>query len=168
MASWCFFERWCVMWEKKTLRDLAIIKAFVPEKIPNFVGIEPMFDFVKWNLYDRIANGLKSFGLLCDNRRFYDTFLVAGNVLETCAVLSYIKDKKTEKERLDNLNKYLARSSAGQMIKVLLWDEDLHKDSAWNAYVADLKIFAPIGDCIIKKLKNGKTDKENHQDIKIS
>lgn len=153
------------MWEMKTLKDLVIIKAFVPEKIPKFVGTESMFDFVVWNLYDRIANGLKSFDLLCDNRRFYDAFLVAGNVLETCAVLSYIKDKQTEKERLKNLNKYLARSSAGQMVKILSWDDDFHKDSAWNAYFAELKIFAPIGDCIIKKLKNDKTDKENHQEI---
>ncbi len=109
------------MWEMKTLKDLVIIKAFVPEKIPKFVGTESMFDFVIWNLYDRIANGLKSFDLLCDNRRFYDAFLVAGNVLETCAVLSYIKDKQTEKERLGHLNKYLARSSAGQMVKILSW-----------------------------------------------
>lgn len=114
------------MWEMKTLKDLVIIKAFVPEKIPKFVGTESMFDFVIWNLYDRIANGLKSFDLLCDNRRFYDAFLVAGNVLETCAVLSYIKDKQTEKERLKNLNKYLARSSAGQMVKILSWDDDFH------------------------------------------
>ena len=38
------------MWEMKTLKDLVIIKAFVPEKIPNFVGTESMFDFVVWNL----------------------------------------------------------------------------------------------------------------------
>ena len=153
------------MWEMKTLKDLVIIKAFVPEKIPNFVGTESMFDFVVWNLYDRIANGLKSFELLCDNRRFYDAFLVVGNVLETCAVLSYIKDKQTEKERLKNLNKYLARSAAGQLLKTLSWSEDLSKDIVWKMYETELKLFAPVGDCIIKKLKNSKTDKEKHQDI---
>ena len=152
------------MWEIKTLKDLVIIKAFVPEKIPNFVGTEPMFDFVKWNLYDRIANGLKSFGLLCDKRCFYDAFLVAGNVLETCAVLSYIKDRQTEKERLKNLNKYMARSVVGQLLKTLSWSEDLSKDIVWKTYEAELKLFAPVGDYIIKKQKNGKTDKENHWD----
>ena len=149
----------------ETLKDLAIIKAFVPEKIPKFVGTEPIFDFVIWNLYDRTANGLKSFDLLCDNRRFYDAFLVAGNVLETCAVFSYIKDKKTEKERLKNLNKYLARSAAGQLIKTLSWSDDLSKEVVWKAYESELKLFAPVGDCIIKKQKNGKTDKEVHRGI---
>ena len=134
------------MWEMKTLKDLVIIKAFVPEKIPNFVGTESVFDFVVWNLYDRIANGLKSFDLLCDNRRFYDAFLVAGNVLETCAVFSYIKDKQTEKERLEHLNKYLARSAAGQLIKTLSWSDDLSKEVVWKAYESGLKLFAPVGD----------------------
>ena len=153
------------MWEMKTLKDLVIIKAFVPEKIPNFVGTEPIFDFVIWNLYDRIANGLKSFDLLCDNRRFYDAFLVAGNVLETCAVFSYIKDKKTEKERLKNLNKYLARSAAGQLIKTLSWSDDLSKEVVCKAYESELKLFAPVGDYIIKKQKSGKTDKEVHSGV---
>ena len=153
------------MWEMKTLKDLAIIKAFVPEKIPDFVGTESVFDFVRWNLYDRIANGLKSFELLCDNRRFYDAFLVAGNVLETCAVLSYIKDKQTEKERLEHLNKYLARSAAGQLIKTLSWSDDLSREVVWKAYESGLKLFAPVGDSIIKKQKSDKTDKEIHWDI---
>ena len=153
------------MWNMKTLKDLVIIKAFVPEKIPDFVGTELIFDFVRWNLYERIASGLKSFCLLCDNRRFYDAFLIAGNVLEVCAVLSYIKDKKTEKERLENLNKYLARSSAGQLLRTLSWADDLSKDIVWNAYESGLKLFAPVGEYIIKNLRNGKTDKENHSDI---
>lgn len=153
------------MWSMNVFRDLVIIKSFVPEKVPEFAGTEPMGDFVKWNLYDRVASGLKSFVLLCDNRRFYDAFLVAGNVLETCAVLSYIKDKQTEKERLKNLNKYLARSAAGQLIKILSWDDDLREDCTWNSYVAELKIFAPIGACIIEKIKNGKNDAENHQEF---
>ena len=153
------------MWEMKTLKDLAIIIAFVPEKIPDFVGTESMFDFVIWNLYDRIANGLKSFDLLCDNRRFYDAFLVAGNVLEVCSVLSYIKDKKTEKERLEHLNKYLARSAAGQLIKTLSWSDDLSKEVVWKSYESGLKLFAPVGDSIIKKQKSDKTDKEIHWDI---
>ena len=153
------------MWGMKTLKDLVIIKAFVPEKIPDFVGTEPIFDFVRWNLYERITSGLKSFDILCDNKRFYDAFLVAGNVLEVCSVLSYIKDKKTEKEQLENLNKYLARSSAGQLLKILSWADDLSKDVVWNAYELGLKLFAPVGYCIIKKWKNGKTDKENHWNI---
>lgn len=153
------------MWHMNTLKDLIIIKAFVPEKIPCFVGTEPMIDFVKWNLYERITSGLKSFDILCDNKRFYDAFLVAGNVLETCAVLSYIKDKQTEKERLNNLNKYLARSAAGQLIKILSWDDNLKRDISWNSYIAELKIFASVGASIIRKMKNGKTDAENHQEI---
>lgn len=151
------------MWEMKTLKDLVIIKAFVPEKIPKFVGTESVFGFVRWNLYDRIANGLKSFELLCDKRRFYDAFLVAGNVLEVCSVLSYIKDKKTEKERSEHLNKYLARSAAGQLIKTLSWSDDLSKEVVWKSYESGLKSFAPVGDSIIKK--SDKTDKEIHWDI---
>jgi len=147
------------------LKDLVIIKSFSPEKIPDFSGTESISDFFKWNLYDRVAAGLKSFVLLCDNMRFYDAFLIAGNVLETCAVLSYIKDKKTEKERLDNLNKYLARSAAGQLIRILSWDVNLQNDLSWESYVSELKLFAPVGVNIIKKIKNGKTDAENHQEI---
>ncbi len=146
-------------------KDLVIIKGFIPEKIPEFAGTEPIGDFVKWNLYDRVASGLKSFVLLCDNRRFYDAFLVAGNVLETCAVFSYIKDKQTENERLKNLNKYLARSAAGQLIKLLSWDDNLKRDISWNSYVAELNIFVSVGASIIKEMKNGKTDAENHQEI---
>lgn len=153
------------MWYMNTLKDLIIIKAFVPEKIPCFVGTEPMIDFVKWNLYERITSGLKSFDILCDNKRFYDAFLVAGNVLEVCAVLSYIKDKKTEKQRLENLNKYLARSSAGQLLRTLSRADDLSKEVVWNAYELGLKLFAPVGEYIIKKQKNGKNDKENHIDV---
>ena len=64
MASWYFFEWRCVMWEMKTLKDLVIIKAFVPENIPNFVGTESVFDFVRRNLYDRIANDEAVYGYI--------------------------------------------------------------------------------------------------------
>jgi hypothetical protein len=35
----------------------------------------------------------------------------AGHALETCAVLSYIKDNESELKQRENYNKYLAKSA---------------------------------------------------------
>lgn len=145
-------------------RKLLVVKCFKPEKMPIFYGNEPMVDFIKWNLYDRIVDGTKSFVILCEKHLFYDAFLVAGNLLETCSTLSYIKDNKSEQQTLKNLDKYMARSSAGQIISNLQLETDLSKDIAWQSYVSLLKIFYPVGDKIVKTNK-GESAKDKHEQI---
>ena len=146
------------------LERLLIIKNFKPEKMPVFSGTEPMVDYIKWNLYDRISEGCKSFVTLCENELFYDAFLVAGNLLETCSILSYIKDNNSEQQTQKKLNKYLARSSAGQLISNLQMENDLSKESAWMSYEALLRIFYPVGANIIKTKKN-ESAKTKHEAI---
>ena len=81
---------------------LDFIRSFTPEPIPVFIGSESMLLYITWNLYDRIVRGLRSFVILCDSRCYYDAVLVAGNVLEACAILSHIKDNETEQQKIVN------------------------------------------------------------------
>ena len=145
-------------------RKLLVVKCFKPEKMPIFYGNEPMVDFIKWNLYDIIVDGTKSFVILCEKHLFYDAFLVAGNLLETCSILSYIKDNKSEQQTQKNLDKYLARTAAGQIISNLQMEKDLSKASAWLSYETLLKLFYPVGDKIIKTSKS-ESAKEKHEQI---
>lgn len=143
--------------------QLQIIRDFVPESKPDFDGKEDAFWFTVWNLYGRVCEGIKSFLLLYDHERFYEAFIIAGYVLETCAMLSYVKDEKTEETQKENYKKYIARASARMLIINLEASSDnLEKDIEWAVYSNLLKIFYPVGASIIK---NSDNPKEKHEEI---
>ncbi|MDR0726944.1 MAG: hypothetical protein LBF37_02670 [Rickettsiales bacterium] len=137
---------------------LQITKDFVPETKPHFEGNEDTVLFAKWNLYERVCDGIKSFTVLYDNNRFYDAYIIAGHALETCAMLSYIKDNETDVEQRNRFNLYLARCLVGNLIEILEMSQDLSNVLAWNAYAAWMRSFASYGNFIIK-------DKKNHAEI---
>ncbi len=142
--------------------ELQILRDFVPEPIPEFDGTSDAFEYTKWHLYDRVCEGINSFLILLDKKQIYDAFIIAGHVMETCAMLSYIKDGKTEEERIKNHCKYAARAFAGIMLETLKTSDDLEKNTVWDAYTAVLKLFYPVGVNIIKDTKN---PKQKHEDI---
>lgn len=142
--------------------ELQILRDFVPEPMPKFDDASDTFEYTKWHLYDRVCDGIKSFLILLDKKQIYDAFIIAGHALETCAMLSYIKDGKTEEKHINNYHKYTARAFAGILLETLKTSDDLKKDSTWNAYVVMLKLFYPVGVHIIKDKKN---PKQKHEDI---
>lgn len=142
--------------------ELQSLRDFAPEPMPEFDGASDTFEYTKWHLYDRVCDGIKSFLILLDKQQIYDAFIIAGHVMETCAMLSYIKDGKTKEERINNFYKYTARAYAGIMLEILRTSESLEKDSAWNAYTGFLQFFYPVGVNIIKDTKN---PKQKHEEI---
>ncbi len=139
--------------------QIQIIRDFVPEPKPNFENKdEDIFQFTIWNLYERVCEGIKSFLILFDNKRFYESSIIIGHALETCAILSYIKDNETKTKQNENCNKYIARNLIGMLIEDLKINQNLEKDSVWNAYNGWLHLFTSYGFTIIK-------DKKNHTGI---
>jgi hypothetical protein len=133
---------------------IKIIRDFAPVAMPtvDFNNKKDTIKYIIWNLYNRVYEATQSFIALLDNKRFYDSFLIAGHALETCAVLSYIKDNKTKSAQIKNYNKYIARSAVGRLLAILDMDKtNLSADSAWVNYAALFKIFYPAGAAIIKK-----------------
>ena len=141
---------------------IKIIRDFKPVEPPVFSGNEDAMGFVIWNLYSRVCGAIKSFLALLDNRCYYDAFIIAGHALETCAILSYIKDNSNEAEQREYYNKYLARSSVGRLIANLEMSPTLEKDISWLAYEILLKMLYPVGSSIIKDSKNAK---DKHEEV---
>lgn len=142
-------------------KKIKIIRDFVSVAQPKFNGNEHAMPYIIWNLYNRVCDAVKSFILLIDNQRYYDAFIIAGNALEACAVLSYIKDNEKEDAQLENYNKYISLSSLNRLIANLEMAENLEKDIAC-AYASVLQIFYPQGHIIIK---NSKNPKDKHEEV---
>lgn len=141
------------------------IREFVSVEMPDFNDNE-VVKYNIYNLYKRIYDDSRSFLTLLDNKHYYEAFIIAGYMLETCAVLSYIKDQTPEKQII-NHNKYFAKSALGRLLAILEMDKsDLAKESARNSYVMVLRLFYPVGASIIKDDKsNNKTPAERHEEI---
>lgn len=141
---------------------LQIIKNFRVLPKPTFCGEEDVLYGSIWSLYYRVCESIKSFLLLFENKRFCDAYIIAGHALESCAMLSYIKDCKDKEEQTNKHNKFLASSALGRLKACLELEDNLNSDASWNAFVALLKIFYPIGTYIIKDNKN---PKEKHEEV---
>ena len=134
---------------------IKIIKNYKKLPTPQFNdGNEDAYRFNVWNLYDRIYEAIKSFVILYENQRYCDAFIIAGQALETCAILSYIKDYDDEDTRREHYNKYFASITLGRMIANLELAKNLEKDIAWVAFACVLRLFYPFGKCIIKEHKD--------------
>lgn len=140
---------------------LKIIKEFKPLEKPIFEGNEDGFYGVVWSLYFRICDAFKSFCTLFENKHYYDAFIIAGHTLETCAILSYIKDCPTDEERKQNYNKYLASVVMGRLKASLEMGDTLESPIAWENFCVLLKLFYPVGSCITKDRNN---PKEKHEE----
>ena len=134
---------------------LRIIKNFKTLAKPSFNdGKEDAFRYIVWNLYERICDAIKSFIVLYENNCFYDSYMIAGYVLETSNLLCYIKSGKTEEENKNNYNKYLSSITMKQIIENLELSDNLEKDLDWCIFATNLKIFYPVGRSILKDGKN--------------
>jgi hypothetical protein len=142
-------------------KKIKIISEFVPMAKPRFKGDEVATRYIIWNLYNRVCDAIKSFVILLNNQRYYDAFIIAGHALETCSVLSYIKDHDTEAAQTERYNKYMAHSALGRLIAILEMSVSLEGNCARDAYAVMLKIFHPVGASVIKDTKN---IKEKHKE----
>ncbi len=127
---------------------LKIIKNFQPYPKPKFVGNEDSIHGVTWGLYNRICENIKSFAILFENFQFVDAFILAGVALESCARLSFIKDRDNLEQSKEYYNKYLASMTLSQIIYNLKFEEDLTQEISWLNYELLLKIFYPVGKSI--------------------
>ena len=142
-------------------KSLQIIKDFKPFETPIFNdGNEDAFRYILWNLYFRVSEAIKSYVVLFENERYYDSFIIAGHCLETCAILSYIKDNPTPELCRERYNKYFASATIGRLKACLGLEDNLEKEIAWQAYVSLLKLFYPVGKYIVKE-----KDKEKYEEI---
>lgn len=142
-------------------KSLQIIKDFKPLETPTFDGNENSFRYIIWNLYHRVYEASKSYTILFENKKYYDSFIIAGHILETCATLSYIKDNPTIDLCREKYNKYLASSALGRLKATLEMTDNLETDISWQNFVNLLKIFYPVAINIIKKKEQAK---EKHEE----
>ena len=134
---------------------IKIIKNYKRLPVPLFDdGNEDTYRFCVWNLYDRVCESIKSFIVLYENKRFCDAFIIAGHTLETCAMLSYLKDCDSPEENRKNYEKYIASTILNNIITNLELSVDLEKDIAWNVFSHLLKMFYPVGSAILKENKD--------------
>ena len=136
-------------------KTLQIIKDFKPLEIPAFAdGNQDTFDYMICNLYHRVCEAIKSFIVLFENERYYDSFIIAGHCLEICAILSYIKDAPTDEICRKRYNKYLASSVFGRLKYNLELRDNLETESSWNAVKSLLDIFKTVDTSIVRYNKN--------------
>lgn len=140
---------------------IKIIRDFKPIPQPKFEDNEGI-RYIIWNLYNRGCEATKSFVILLGNQRYYDAFIIAGHALETCSILSYIKDNDSEAAQFENYNKYMAQSAVDRLIAILEMDSNLEKDYVQNAYEIVLKIFCSAEGAVFKYSQN---DEEKHKEI---
>lgn len=141
--TWSFEER------------IKIIKGFVPLKQPIFDnGNEDAFRFNMWGLYYRVCEAIKSYIILYEANRLFDSLIIAGHALETCAMLSYIKDNPCEETKREKYNSYLAGMTLNRIFANLESSQTIEDDLSWLCYSNLLKIFYPVGKTIINKNKN--------------
>ena len=88
-----------------TPNKLNIIKNYKILQKQSFSGEEDVLYGNIWSLYFRVCEAMRSFVLLFENKRYYDAFIIAGHALESCAILSYIKDCKNVEEQKYKHNK---------------------------------------------------------------
>lgn len=141
---------------------LKIIKEFQPLPHPFFKGDEDSQYASIWSLYFRICDSIKSFYILFQNKCYCDASIIAGHMLETCAILSYIKDGKSDADIRNNYNKYLASASLGRLKATLALEDDLVQPISWENFVCLLKIFYPVGHLIVRAKDH---PKEKHEEL---
>ena len=123
-------------------KSLQIVKDFKPLEIPAFTdGNKDTFDYMVCNLYHRVCQAIKSFIVLFENGRYYDSFIIAGHCLETCAILSYIKNNPTPELCKERYNKYFASATLGKLIACLKLTDTLEEEIFWQAFVSLLRFF---------------------------
>ncbi len=135
--------------------SLQTIKSFTPLPAPKFTDNDKdSYDHIVWNLYHRICEAINSFTILFEKERYYDSFIIAGHALETCAILSYITDNPTVEKCQKRYNKYLASATLGRLKYVLELFDNFDKDFAWKTFIDLLEIFKTVDTYIIKYNRN--------------
>lgn len=109
-----------------------IIKGFVPIEQPLFDNAdEDTFRFNMWGLYYRVCEAIKSYIVLYEADRIFDALIIAGHALETCAMLSYIKDNPSEDAKREKYNSYFAGMIFNRIFANLETSESLEDDISW-------------------------------------
>lgn len=137
---------------------LNIIKNFTPLSKPNFAGNDDFIHAATWGLYNRVCENIKSFTILFENQQYCDAFIMAGVALETCAKLSFIKDRDNIEQSRESYNKYLASITLCRLIYNLELYDDLKDEQLWMTFSALLKIFYPVGHSIFINKKSSYED----------
>lgn len=131
---------------------IKIIKNYKRLPMPEFNdGDEDAYRFNVWNLYDRVCESIKSFIVLYENKRFCDAFIIAGHALETCAMLSYLKDGNSPEENRKNYERYMASNILNSIITNLELSDNLEKEIAAIVFFHLLNMFYPFGRAILKE-----------------
>lgn len=142
-------------------KSIQIIKDFKPLEIPAFNdGNEDAFRYIVWNLYHRVCEAIKSFVVLFENGRYYDSFIIEGHCLETCAILSYINDNPTPELCRERYNKYFASALIERLKYNLGLSDNLDTELAKKVFIDLLKLFYPVGINIVKKKELAKEQHE--------
>lgn len=132
-----------------------IIKGFIPLETPVFNdGNEDTFRFNVWGLYYRVCEAIKSYIVLYEANRMFDALIIAGHALETCAMLSYIKDTPSEETKREKYNSYVAGMILNRIFDNLEMSQTLEDDISWICYSHMLKMFYTVGKTIISKNKD--------------
>ena len=134
---------------------IRIIKGFGPLETPVFNdGNEDTFRFNVWGLYYRVCEAIKSYIVLYEADRIFDALIIAGHALETCAMLSYIKDNPSEDAKREKYNSYFAGMIFNRIFANLETSESLEDDISWICYSHLLKMFYTVGKAIVSKNKD--------------
>lgn len=124
--------------------------------IPNGISIP---DFNLTLLNKRLYDARKAFLLLCENNMNSDSELIAGHILETCAIIYYIKSAA---DKLLNSRKYIAKSSASTVYDILSLEAAATEDGKYNAFFKDLLDYLNhTGHLIVKETKSEDKHKFN-------
>lgn len=132
-----------------------IIKGFEPLEPPVFNdGNEDTFRFNVWGLYYRVCEAIKSYIVLYETNIIFDALIIAGHALETCAMLSYIKDNSREEAKREKYNSYFAGMIFNRIFANLEISQTLEDDISWMCYSHLLKMFYTVGKTIVSKNKD--------------
>ena len=97
----------------------------------------------------KLKESIKSYLLLMDNGLCVDAVLIAGHIMETCSIISYITNP-TKKEK--NTRKYVAKSTLKGIYDLLEYDSsDLKNEDIKAAVFEALDYLSDTGEIVFKK-----------------
>lgn len=127
----------------------------VPDAIDRGLPVSDMN--IKMQL-KKLNESIKSYLCLVDNNLPTDSILIAGHILETCAIISYMKDAP------DNARKYVAKSTLRGLCDILDYDiTNLQNEDIKAAFLEGLGDLEYNGYLAIKADK----DKKKANSIRI-
>lgn len=113
---------------------------------------------IDYNLYQlakRLADAHATYLILMEAERYMDSMLSAGHILETCAIISYLKEDKDGD--LHHLEKYLASDAVRTLLDLF---DFVEKDNDFNDTIRDT-----VNEILPILQSDGEFIKNNDKDI---